>query len=112
MNSLIAEICWRVRGKLCCPSGMAPYKGAKKKPTNRVTSRPQRAPTVIPACAGVTSGASLFAGAIDRLVDPGEHLGRQRAGFGRGDAFGQLAAILYAKHHRVDRKRQCIAMRH
>jgi hypothetical protein len=48
MNSLIAEICWRVRGKLCCPSGMAPYKGAKK--THEQSYEPSAAgPTVIPA---------------------------------------------------------------
>src|SRR5271169_3889076 len=51
---------------------------------------------------------SFLGGAVDRLVDPGEQVRGQRAGFGRGDAFGQFAAILDAKpigarrrHHRA-----------
>jgi len=33
---------------------------------------------------------ALLGGAVDRPVDSGHHVSRQRAGFGSGDAFGEL----------------------
>src|SRR5215468_7851636 len=54
-----------------------------------------------------TSRVSLC-GAVDRLVDSGEEVGGQRTGLGRGDAFGEFAAVLDTQHHGVDGQRQRI----
>src|SRR5258705_524735 len=45
---------------------------------------------------------SLLGGAADRAVDPVDQIGRQRAGLCGGNAFGELAAVFDAQHHRVD----------
>ena len=45
-------------------------------------------------------GVSLCRG-IDRLLDPGEQIGRQWAGTGCGDAFCELGAVFDTEHHKV-----------
>ena len=50
-------------------------------------------------------------GSGDRSVDPGDQVGRQSAGLGRGDALRQFLTVLHAQYQRVDRQRQRVTMR-